>query len=61
MMKIMITARAINAKIQFVEAFEIAKALMIMILGLLTVFAITILVIVVVKEIYDEIKWRWKA
>lgn len=45
----------------FVEAFEIAKALMIMILGLLTVFAITILVIVIVKEIYDEIKGRWKA
>lgn len=44
----------------FVEAFEIAKALMIMILGLLTVFAITILVIVIVKEIYDEIKGRWK-
>lgn len=43
------------------EAFEIAKSLMIMILGLLTVFAITILVIVVVKEIYDEIKGRWKA
>lgn len=43
------------------EAFEIAKALMIMILGLLTVFAITILVIVIVKEIYDEIKGRWKA
>lgn len=45
----------------FVEAFETAKALMIMILGLLTVFAITILVIVIVKEIYDEIKGRWKA
>lgn len=45
----------------FVEAFEITKALMIMILGLLTVFAITILVIVIVKEIYDEIKGRWKA
>lgn len=45
----------------FVEALEIAKALMIMILGLLTVFAITILLIVVVKEIYDEIKGRWKS
>lgn len=45
----------------FVEAFEIAKGLMIMIVGLLTVFAITILVIVVVKEIYDEIKGRWKS
>jgi hypothetical protein len=45
----------------FVEAFEIAKCLMIMIVGLLTVFAITILVIVVVKEIYDEIKGRWKS
>lgn len=45
----------------FVEAFEIAKALMIMILGLLTVFAITTLVIVIVKEIYDEIKGRWKS
>lgn len=45
----------------FVEAFEIAKALMIMIVGLLTVFAITILVIVVAKEIYDEIKGRWKS
>lgn len=45
----------------FAEAFEIAKALMIMIVGLLTVFAITILVIVVVKEIYDEIKGRWKS
>lgn len=45
----------------FVEAFEIVKALMIMILGLLTVFAITTLVIVIVKEIYDEIKGRWKS
>ena len=45
----------------FVEALEIAKALMIMILGLLTVFAITILLIVVVKEIYDEIKGGWKS
>lgn len=45
----------------FVEALEIAKDLMIMILGLLTVFAITILLIVVVKEIYDEIKGRWKS
>lgn len=45
----------------FVEALEIAKDLMIMILGLLTVFAITILLIVVVKEIYDEIKGGWKS
>lgn len=45
----------------FVEALEIAKDLMIMILVLLTVFAITILLIVVVKEIYDEIKGRWKS
>ena len=53
--------KEVNMLEVFVEAFEIAKDLMIMILGLLAVFAITTLVIVIVKEIYDEIKGRWKS
>ena len=53
--------KEVNMLEVFVEAFEIAKALMIMILGLLALFAITTLVIVIVKEIYDEIKGGWKS
>ena len=45
----------------FLEAFEIAKVLMLMILALLITFVITVLIIATVKEIYDEIKGGWKS